>query len=144
MKNYFDLINGWIDGYIEYTATGCMLLGIDSKDDLIQERIAEFNKYFSKMSEKLYGESFVLSSDKHERGYKLKITSISGNRVMAIYEDRPLHRSPRGCTTANGDRHAQLVLWARRTAWRDYAPGQTAPAGSRSGSGKRFERSACA
>jgi len=53
--------------------------GIDSKDDLIQERIAEFNKYFSKMSERLYGESFVLSSDKHEKGYKLKISSISGN-----------------------------------------------------------------
>jgi len=53
--------------------------GIDSKEDLIQERIAEFNKYFSKMSETLYGESFVLSSDKHERGYKLKITSLNGN-----------------------------------------------------------------
>ena len=53
--------------------------GIDSKDDLIQERIAEFNKYFAKMSSKLYGELFVLSSDKHERGYELKISSLSGN-----------------------------------------------------------------
>ncbi len=53
--------------------------GIDSKDDLIQERITEFNKHFSKMSSKLYGEHFVLSSDKHERGYQLKISSLSGN-----------------------------------------------------------------
>ena len=34
MKNYFDLLNGWIDGYIEYTGTGCMHLGIDPKKDL--------------------------------------------------------------------------------------------------------------
>lgn len=53
--------------------------GIDSKEDLIQERIAEFNKHFSKMSSELYGEHFVLSSDKHERGYQLKISSLSGN-----------------------------------------------------------------
>lgn len=53
--------------------------GIDSKGGLIQERIAEFNKHFSKMSSKLYGEHFVLSSDKHERGYELKISSLSGN-----------------------------------------------------------------
>ena len=53
--------------------------GIDSKEDLIQERITEFNKYFSKMSAELYGEHFVLSSDKHERGYKLKISSLSGD-----------------------------------------------------------------
>lgn len=33
LKNYFDLIHGWIDGYIEYTGTGCMLLGIDSRGD---------------------------------------------------------------------------------------------------------------
>ncbi len=53
--------------------------GIQSKDELIQKRIAEFNKYFSKMSSKLYGEHFVLSSDKHERGYELNISSLSGN-----------------------------------------------------------------
>lgn len=54
-------------------------VGIDSKEDLIQDRIAAFNKYFSKMSSELYGEHFVLSSDKHERGYQLKISSLSGN-----------------------------------------------------------------
>jgi len=53
--------------------------GIDSKEELIEERIAEFNKYFSTMSKKLYGELFVLSSVKHERGYGLEISSISGN-----------------------------------------------------------------
>lgn len=53
--------------------------GIDSKEDLIQERITEFNRYFSKMSFELYGEQFVLSSDKHDKGYQLEISSISGN-----------------------------------------------------------------
>jgi uncharacterized protein YydD (DUF2326 family) len=53
--------------------------GIDSKEGLIRERITEFNKYFSKMSSSLYGEHFVLSYDKHEKGYQLKISSLSGN-----------------------------------------------------------------
>jgi len=53
--------------------------GIDSKDDQIQERIAEFNKYFSKMSSRLYGEQFVLYTEKHEKGYQLKIKGLYGN-----------------------------------------------------------------
>ena len=53
--------------------------GIGSKDELIQQRIAEFNKYFSDISFRLYGEQFVLSSDKNERGYELNISSITGN-----------------------------------------------------------------
>ncbi len=53
--------------------------GIDSKEDMIRERITEFNKYFSKMSSNLYGEHFVLSYDKDEKGYQLKISSLSGN-----------------------------------------------------------------
>ncbi len=52
---------------------------IISKDDLIKERIIEFNKYFSKISNRLYGEQFVLSSDKDEKGYDLTISSIGGN-----------------------------------------------------------------
>jgi len=64
------------DNEIELTKINA---GIDSKEDLIQERITEFNKYFSKMSSKLSGEQFVLSSDKHEKGYQLEISSISGN-----------------------------------------------------------------
>ncbi|WOD42174.1 DUF2326 domain-containing protein [Hwangdonia lutea] len=52
---------------------------ITDKDDLIQERISEFNKYFSSISNKLYGEQFVMSSEKTEKGYELNITSISGN-----------------------------------------------------------------
>lgn len=54
-------------------------LGITSKDNLIQSRIAEFNKYFVNISSRLYGEQFVLSSDKNEKGYELNISSISGN-----------------------------------------------------------------
>lgn len=53
--------------------------GITSKDDLIQERISEFNKYFSDISNRLYGELFVLSSDRNAKGYELNISSISGN-----------------------------------------------------------------
>ena len=53
--------------------------GIASIDELIQQRIADFNKYFSDFSSRLYGEQFVLSSDKKEKGYELNISSLSGN-----------------------------------------------------------------
>ncbi|WBL44259.1 DUF2326 domain-containing protein [Algoriphagus halophytocola] len=53
--------------------------GIDSKDDLIKERITVFNKYFSAISSRLYNEQFILSPDKNDRGYELNISSISGN-----------------------------------------------------------------
>jgi uncharacterized protein YydD (DUF2326 family) len=52
---------------------------ITSKYDLIKERLTEFNKYFSKISDRLYGEQFVLSSNKNEKGYDLIIGSIGGN-----------------------------------------------------------------
>jgi uncharacterized protein YydD (DUF2326 family) len=54
-------------------------LGIDSKDELINERITIFNKYFSDISSRLYNEQFILSPDKNDRGYELNISSISGN-----------------------------------------------------------------
>ncbi|MEZ5489077.1 MAG: DUF2326 domain-containing protein [Gammaproteobacteria bacterium] len=53
--------------------------GISSLDETLQERVSEFNKYFSNISSRLYGEQFVLSPDKTERGYQLNISSISGN-----------------------------------------------------------------
>jgi uncharacterized protein YydD (DUF2326 family) len=53
--------------------------GILSKDELLQSRIAEFNKYFSDISVRLYGERFVLSADANEKAYELNITSIEGN-----------------------------------------------------------------
>ncbi|MBF0274192.1 MAG: DUF2326 domain-containing protein [Nitrospinae bacterium] len=53
--------------------------GINSKDELIQKRIATFNSYFSDISNRLYGEQFILSSDKNEKGYELNISSIGGN-----------------------------------------------------------------
>jgi uncharacterized protein YydD (DUF2326 family) len=52
---------------------------IFAKDNLIKERIEEFNKYFSELSYKLYGERFILSPDKTERAYELNISSIEGN-----------------------------------------------------------------
>jgi uncharacterized protein YydD (DUF2326 family) len=54
-------------------------LGIDSKDELINERITVFNRYFSDISSRLYNEQFILSPDKNDRGYELNISSISGN-----------------------------------------------------------------
>lgn len=53
--------------------------GTMSKDKIIEERIVEFNKYFSEISYKLYGEHFILSSEKSDKGYDLEISSISGN-----------------------------------------------------------------
>ncbi len=53
--------------------------GISSLDETLQDRVSEFNKYFSNISSRLYGEQFVLSPDKTERGYQLNISSISGN-----------------------------------------------------------------
>jgi len=53
--------------------------GIDSLDEKIQERVSIFNKFFSKMSNNLFGEKFVLSADKNEKGYELNISSLLGN-----------------------------------------------------------------
>ncbi len=53
--------------------------GISSMDDLISNRITEFNKFFSNISNRLDGEQFVLSQDKKEKGYDLTITDIIGN-----------------------------------------------------------------
>lgn len=53
--------------------------GISSLDSTLQERISEFNKYFSSISSRLYGEQFVLSPEKTDKGYQLNISSITGN-----------------------------------------------------------------
>lgn len=53
--------------------------GISSLDTTIQQRVTEFNKFFSDISSRLYGEQFVLSPDKNEKGYELNISSITGN-----------------------------------------------------------------
>ena len=52
---------------------------IDSKDALINNRITEFNKFFTAMSDKLYGESYLLSPIKNNKGYDLSISNIDGN-----------------------------------------------------------------
>jgi uncharacterized protein YydD (DUF2326 family) len=54
-------------------------LGISSKDSQIQNRITDFNKYFSVMSNRLYGETYLLSSQKNEKGYELIVTNLEGN-----------------------------------------------------------------
>nr|WP_256489724.1 DUF2326 domain-containing protein [Pleionea sp. CnH1-48] len=48
-------------------------------DDLIQERVSAFNIYFSDVSNKLYGERYVLSADKNDKGYELNISTLLGN-----------------------------------------------------------------
>ncbi|PAX98971.1 hypothetical protein CKO50_23510 [Pseudoalteromonas sp. HM-SA03] len=53
-------------------------------DDLIQERVAIFNKYFSEISNELYGEKFAMSalfeqkSNTEQKFYKLYIDSLNG------------------------------------------------------------------
>jgi uncharacterized protein YydD (DUF2326 family) len=53
--------------------------GISSKYSQIQNRITKFNKYFSVMSNRLYGETYLLSSQKNEKGYELIVTNLEGN-----------------------------------------------------------------
>ncbi|MCF6353370.1 MAG: DUF2326 domain-containing protein [Cyclobacteriaceae bacterium] len=52
---------------------------ITSNDDLIKSRVTQFNKYFTKMSEKLYGENYILTPIQKEAGYDLIVTNIEGN-----------------------------------------------------------------
>lgn len=53
--------------------------GIYSLDDKLQAKVAIFNKFFASLSEELYGEKFVLSADKNDKGYELNITSLFSN-----------------------------------------------------------------
>jgi uncharacterized protein YydD (DUF2326 family) len=53
--------------------------GINSKDVQIQNRITEFNNYFSILSNKLYGETYLLSTQTNEKGYELIVTNFEGN-----------------------------------------------------------------
>lgn len=53
--------------------------GIVSLEEDIKQRVTDFNEYFSKISEELYGEQFYLSQEKNERAYELNISAISGN-----------------------------------------------------------------
>lgn len=53
--------------------------GIISADDLIQNRITVFNKYFSDLSNQLYGEYYLLSTQQTEKGYNLIVTNVEGN-----------------------------------------------------------------
>jgi len=52
---------------------------INSKDSIIQKRITLFNKFFTKISSQLYGEEYLLSTQKGEKGYDLIVTNIEGN-----------------------------------------------------------------
>ncbi len=50
------------------------------KDYLIEKRVTDFNRYFSQLSDKLYGEKFVLSYNRNDKQcYYLHIANISGN-----------------------------------------------------------------
>lgn len=52
---------------------------IISKDELIQQRIVEFNAYFSDISSRLDGVHSLLSADNEGGIYKFKIDNIEGN-----------------------------------------------------------------
>ncbi len=51
---------------------------IVSNDSLIQKRIIEFNKFFTKLSLRLYGEAYILSSTKNQN-YSLVVTTFENN-----------------------------------------------------------------
>jgi len=52
---------------------------IKSMDKVVQQRITEFNKFFSSVSYRLYGEHEILSADKTDKGFDFKITPVAGN-----------------------------------------------------------------
>ncbi|UQB67592.1 DUF2326 domain-containing protein [Epilithonimonas zeae] len=52
---------------------------ITSNDDLIKSRVTQFNRYFTKMSEVLYDENYILTPIKKQVGYDLIVTNIEGN-----------------------------------------------------------------
>lgn len=52
---------------------------VNSQNELIQLRVSEFNKFFADLTDRLYGEKFVLSADQSIHGYELNISSLSGN-----------------------------------------------------------------
>jgi len=58
---------------------GSINLKLEEKDDLIQERISQFNKFFADISERLYGVSAVLSADNENEHYKFEVTNIEPN-----------------------------------------------------------------
>jgi uncharacterized protein YydD (DUF2326 family) len=53
--------------------------GILSNHRLIQDRITVFNRFFSEISNELYGESYILSSTTDDKGYDLIVTNFEGN-----------------------------------------------------------------
>ena len=52
---------------------------ITSNDELIKSRVTQFNKYFTKMSEILYDENYILTPIKKDVGYDLIVTNVEGN-----------------------------------------------------------------
>lgn len=52
--------------------------GIASYNSELEEKIGIFNKYFSKISRRLYGEQFILSQAHNGRAYQLNVSSIGG------------------------------------------------------------------
>lgn len=52
---------------------------LDLLDTTLEDKIKSFNDFFTKISESLYGEQFILSKDKNDRAYVLKISTIGGN-----------------------------------------------------------------
>jgi uncharacterized protein YydD (DUF2326 family) len=52
---------------------------INTHDKLIESRVALFNKYFLEISNRLYGERYILSSPKESKGYSLSVDNWEGN-----------------------------------------------------------------
>lgn len=53
--------------------------GIQNKQDMLTERIKEFNNIFSQLSKELYGEQFILVDEHSDRAISLKVETIDTN-----------------------------------------------------------------
>jgi len=52
---------------------------INQNDSLITARATQFNKYFTKLSDLLYGENYILTPAKKKGTYTFLVTNIEGN-----------------------------------------------------------------
>jgi hypothetical protein len=56
-----------------------IIVSLFRNNSLIKNRVTEFNRYFPKISNKLYGEDYFLSHKKNNQCYELSIDNIDGN-----------------------------------------------------------------
>lgn len=74
-KRVWESSNSSLSNYID--ELNKINIKINSLDSIIKERITYFNAFFSKISYTLSGESFIISSEKKDKGYVLTTATVS-------------------------------------------------------------------